>query len=95
VRAGGWPPSRRRSSFGAGIHGTQGLNRDGNGRGKVSVKHLPARWHTRLALLYPYPSNVTGKNPYPYPYPQDTRRVNGYPMGIKINMSLSSYIRVQ
>jgi hypothetical protein len=69
--------------------------RDGNGQGRVRVKHLPARWHTRLALLYPYPPNVMGKNPYPYPYPQGTRRVKGYPMGININMSLSSYIRVQ
>jgi hypothetical protein len=63
--------------------------RDGNGLCRVRVKHLPARWHTRLALLYPYPPNVTGKNPYPCP--QGKR----YPMGININMSLSSYIRVQ
>jgi hypothetical protein len=69
--------------------------RDGNGQGRVRVKHLPTRWHTRLSLLYPYPPNVMGKNPYPYPYPQGTRRVKGYPMGININMSLSSYIRVQ
>jgi hypothetical protein len=44
-------------------------SRDGNTQGRVRVKHLPARWHTRLSLLYPYPPNVTGKNPYPYPYP--------------------------
>jgi hypothetical protein len=69
--------------------------RDGNGQGRVRVKHLPVRWHTRLSLLYPYPPNITGKNSYPYPYPQGTRRVKGYPMGININMSLSSYLRVQ
>jgi hypothetical protein len=69
------------------------VDRDGSGQGRVRVKYLPARWHTRLSLLYPYPPNVTGKNPYPYP--QGTRRVKGYPMGININMSLSSYIRVQ
>jgi hypothetical protein len=69
------------------------IPRDGNGQGRVRVKHLPARWHTCLALLYPYPPNVTGKNTYPYP--QGTRRVKGYPMGININMSLRSYIRVQ
>jgi hypothetical protein len=69
--------------------------RDGNGQGRVRVKHLPARWHTRLFILYPYPPNVTGKNPYPYPYPQGTRRVKGYPMGININMPLSSYSRLQ
>jgi hypothetical protein len=40
-------------------------SRDGNGQGRVRVKHLPARWHTRLSLLYLYPPNVTGKNPYP------------------------------
>jgi hypothetical protein len=70
-------------------------NRDGNGQGRVRVKYLPVRLHIRLSLLYPYPPNITGKNPYPYPYPQGTRRVKGYPMGININMSLSSYIRIQ
>jgi hypothetical protein len=47
----------------------RGGSRDDNGQGRVRVKHLPTRWHTRLSLLYPYPSNVTGKNTYPYPYP--------------------------
>jgi hypothetical protein len=67
------------------------IDMDGNGQGRVRLKYLPARWHTRLSLLYPYPPNVTGKNPYPYPYPQGKR----YPMFININMSLSSYLRVQ
>jgi hypothetical protein len=67
------------------------IDMDGNRQGRVRLKHLPARWHTRLSLLYPYPPNVTGKNPYPYPYPQGKR----YPMGINIDMSLSSYLRVQ
>jgi hypothetical protein len=66
-----------------------------NGQGRVRVKHLPTCWHTHLSLLYPYPPNVTGKNPYPYPYPQGTRGVKGYRMGININMLLSSYLRVQ
>jgi hypothetical protein len=57
--------------------------RDGNGQGRVRVKHLPARWHTRLSLVYPYPLNVTGKNPYPYP------------QGINKNISISTYPRVQ
>jgi hypothetical protein len=70
-------------------------HRDANEQGRVRVKHLPAHWHTRLSLLYPYPPNVMGKNPYPYPYPQRTRRVKWYPMGININMSFSLYIRVQ
>jgi hypothetical protein len=43
------------------------MARDGNGQGRVRVKHLPTRWHTRLSLSYPYPPNVTGTNPYPYP----------------------------
>jgi hypothetical protein len=44
------------------------------GRGRVRVKHLPACWHTRLSLLYPYSPNVTGKNPYP----QGKRVPDGY-----------------
>jgi hypothetical protein len=69
------------------------LDRDGNGQGRVRVNHLPTRWHTCLSLVYPYPSNVTGKNPYPYP--QGTHRVIGYPQGMNINMSISSYPRLQ
>jgi hypothetical protein len=49
----------------------RGATRDGNGKGRVRVKHLPGRWYTRLSLVYPYPPNVMGKNPYPYP--QDNR----------------------
>jgi hypothetical protein len=67
--------------------------RDGNGQGRVRIKHLAYPSNS----FVPLPAKCNGKNPYPYPYPypQGTRKVKGYPMGININMSLSSYIIVQ